>query len=58
MLISRRILKEIRRPHENPLDDIHLEPAPDNHRHLKVKFYRPKDSPYEGGIFNSELFLP
>ena len=37
---------------------IYAEPSETNCRHFFVKIAGPADSPYEGGMFNLELFLP
>lgn len=37
---------------------IYAEPSETNCRHFFVKIAGPSDSPYEGGMFALELFLP
>lgn len=37
---------------------IYAEPSETNCRHFFVKIAGPADSPYEGGLFALELFLP
>lgn len=37
---------------------IYAEPSDKDFRHFYVKIAGPSDSPYEGGMFNLELFLP
>ena len=37
---------------------IYAEPSETNCRHFFVKIAGPADSPYEGGMFSLELFLP
>ena len=37
---------------------IYAEPSETNCRHFYVKIAGPADSPYEGGLFSLELFLP
>ena len=33
-------------------------PSPDNFRHFIVEIEGPKDTPYQGGFFQAELYLP
>jgi ubiquitin-conjugating enzyme E2 N len=37
---------------------IYAEPSENNPRHFYVKIAGPGDTPYEGGLFTAELFLP
>ena len=37
---------------------IYAEPSENNPRHFFVKIAGPGDTPYEGGLFQAELFLP
>lgn len=37
---------------------IYAEPYPDNFRHFKVKIAGPTGTPFEGGMFHLELYLP
>jgi ubiquitin-conjugating enzyme E2 N len=37
---------------------IYAEPSEGNPRHFYVKIAGPGQTPYEGGLFNAELFLP
>ena len=37
---------------------IYAEPHPDNFRHFQVKIAGPSETPFEGGIFHIELYLP
>lgn len=37
---------------------IYAEPSENNPRHFFVKIAGPGDTPYEGGLFTAELFLP
>jgi len=53
-----RIAKETERLARNPPPGIVATPTPDNPRYFKVIMYGPPSSPYEGGIFHLELFLP
>ena len=58
MSIPPRIMKETQRLAAEPIVGIYAEPSPTNARHFMVKIAGPADSPYEGGLFNLELFLP
>ncbi|EDQ91873.1 uncharacterized protein MONBRDRAFT_17735 [Monosiga brevicollis MX1] len=59
MPLPKRILKEtenLRR--ESDENGITAAPHPNNPRHFLITLRGPSDSPYEGGVFNLELFLP
>jgi len=56
--LPRRILKETQRLQAEPVAGIKCEPFPENPRHFKVVLSGPDETPYEGGIFHLELFLP
>ena len=58
MAIPPRIMKETQRLAAEPIVGIYAEPSATNARHFLVKIAGPADSPYEGGLFNLELFLP
>lgn len=53
-----RILKETERLAKDPPPGIVAAPTPENSRYFKIVLYGPTQSPYEGGIFHLELFLP
>merc|ERR1711981_1166905 len=42
----------------DPVVGIYAEPNEKNARHFFVKIAGPSETPYEGGIFDCELFLP
>jgi len=56
--IPPRILKETQRLAEDPVVGIYAEPNEKNARHFYVKIAGATQTPYEGGIFDCELFLP
>jgi len=56
--IPPRILKETQRLAQDPVVGIYAEPNEKNPRHFFVKIAGPTETPYEGGIFDCELFLP
>ena len=58
MAVPPRILKETQRLTTDPIVGIYAEPDEKNFRHFHVKIVGPTDTPYEGGIFECELFLP
>merc|ERR1711935_1204084 len=58
MPIPPRILKETQRLAQDPVVGIYAEPNENNARHFFVKIAGPTETPYEGGIFDCELFLP
>ena len=58
MAIPPRIMKETQRLAAEPIVGIYAAPSETNARHFFVKIAGPADSPYEGGLFALELFLP
>ena len=58
MAIPPRILKETAGLAKDPVVGIYAEPSSNNPRHFFVKIAGPGQTPYEGGLFNAELFLP
>lgn len=58
MSVSKRILKETKRLTTDPVEGIAASPFDDNPRYFMVAIKGPSDTPYQGGIFRLELFLP
>lgn len=56
--LSRRILRETERLLTDPVPGISAAPDESNARYFHVMMVGPADSPFEGGIFKLELFLP
>jgi len=56
--LPRRIQKETQRLLSEPVAGINAAPYQDNLRYFNVVLAGPSQSPYEGGIFRLELFLP
>ncbi|KAL6757540.1 ubiquitin-conjugating enzyme/RWD-like protein [Haematococcus lacustris] len=56
--LPRRIIKETQRLLSEPAPGISASPSEDNLRYFSVMVLGPAQSPYEGGIFKLELFLP
>ena len=56
--INVRILKETQKLQSDPIVGIYAEPQIDNPRYFDVMIAGPKDSPYEGGLFKLQLYLP
>merc|ERR1711967_44082 len=56
--LPRRIVKETQRLMQEPPPGISATPYEDNLRYFNVIIAGPQSSPYEGGIFKLELFLP
>ncbi|URE11934.1 ubiquitin-conjugating enzyme [Musa troglodytarum] len=56
--LPRRIIKEAQRLLSEPEPGISAMPSEDNMRSFGVKILGPNQSPYEGGVFKLELFLP
>ncbi|PSN69076.1 ubiquitin-conjugating enzyme [Corynespora cassiicola Philippines] len=58
MALPKRIIKETERLMNEPVQGISATPHDDNLRYFDVTVEGPSQSPYEGGIFKLELFLP
>lgn len=56
--INQRIRKETEKLKKSPIKGIVVEEEPNNPRHFHVVIDGPLDSPYEGGHFKLELYLP
>ena len=56
--IPPRIMKETQRLSQEPVVGIYAEPDDKNYRHFFVKIAGPSQTPYEGGMFEAELYLP
>ncbi|KAI0983563.1 hypothetical protein GJ496_000887 [Pomphorhynchus laevis] len=56
--LPRRIIKETQRLIDDPVEGIIARPDEDNLRYFHVTIDGPIGSPYEGGKFRMELFLP
>ncbi|XP_037710038.1 ubiquitin-conjugating enzyme E2 N [Drosophila subpulchrella] len=56
--LSPRIMKETQRLLTDPIPGISAIPDENNARYFHVLISGPHDSPFEGGIFKLELFLP
>lgn len=56
--LPRRIIKETQRLMQEPVPGISAVPDEQNARYFHVIVFGPEDSPFEGGLFKLELFLP
>ncbi|CAG9581052.1 unnamed protein product [Danaus chrysippus] len=56
--LPRRIIKETQRLMQEPVPGISAVPSENNARYFHVIVTGPEDSPFEGGLFKLELFLP
>lgn len=56
--LPRRIIKETQRLMQEPVPGINAIPDENNARYFHVVVAGPNDSPFEGGVFKLELFLP
>ena len=56
--LPRRIVKETQRLMQEPLPGISAVPDEQNARYFHVVIAGPEGSPFEGGVFKLELFLP
>ncbi|KAG3284216.1 UBE2N [Ictidomys tridecemlineatus] len=56
--LPRRIIKETQSFLAEPVPDIKAQPDESNARYFHVVIAGPQDSPFEGGTFKLELFLP
>ena len=57
-MITPRIKKETERLSTDPVVGIYATPDENNFRHFHVQISGPADTPYYGGLFKAELFLP
>ena len=58
MSVNQRIVKETQKLKKDPISGISAEAFSDNPRYFNVVISGPKDSPYEGGKFHLQLYLP
>jgi len=58
MSLPKQIIKETERLVNEPVQGISATPHDDNLRYFDVTIDGPSQSPYEGGVFKLELFLP
>eukprot|EP00697_Spironema_sp_BW2_P006456 gnl/Spiro4/1930_TR911_c0_g1_i1.p1 gnl/Spiro4/1930_TR911_c0_g1~~gnl/Spiro4/1930_TR911_c0_g1_i1.p1 ORF type:complete len:151 (+),score=30.81 gnl/Spiro4/1930_TR911_c0_g1_i1:82-534(+) len=58
MASNQRITKETQRLCEDPVPGISAVPHQSNLRYFQVVMAGPQGGPYEGGVFQLELFLP
>ncbi|EEA07260.1 ubiquitin-conjugating enzyme family protein [Cryptosporidium muris RN66] len=58
MSISKRIQKETLNLASDPPPGINAQPDPQNYRYFKILMSGPEGTPYEGGYYKLELFLP
>jgi ubiquitin-conjugating enzyme E2 N len=56
--LTRRIMKETERLEKDPVPGLSAKPHEDNLRYFDVRLEGPSETPYEGGTFKLELFLP
>merc|ERR1711976_41436 len=52
------IKKEITKLKLNPIPGIYCQPKPQNLRYFNIQITGPEKTPYEGGVFKLEMFLP
>lgn len=58
MALTTRIIKETEKLQKECPPGIQAAPTKDNPRYFKVAIKGPPGTPYEGGVFHLELFLP
>ncbi|KAL7672534.1 hypothetical protein ACOME3_007418 [Neoechinorhynchus agilis] len=56
--LPKRIIKETQRLLDDPVEGIVVTPSEENARYFQVLMTGPRDSPFEGGQFRMEVFLP
>lgn len=56
--LTRRIQKETERLNMDPVPGISAAPDPNNSRYFHIQVAGPGTTPYEGGLFQLELYLP
>ncbi|KAJ1795689.1 ubiquitin-conjugating enzyme E2 N [Coemansia sp. RSA 2399] len=57
-MVSKRILKEAERLKKDPVPGIDVDIVEGNIRYFHAVLAGPSQSPYEGGLFKLELYLP
>ncbi|KAJ2625468.1 ubiquitin-conjugating enzyme E2 N [Coemansia sp. RSA 1358] len=57
-MVPKRIMKEVERLNKDPVPGIEVDIVEGNIRYFNVIMAGPSQSPYEGGHFKLELFLP
>ena len=58
MSVNQRIIKETKKLKRDKIKGIEVEPMENNPRYFNVVIEGPQGSPYEGGRFNLQLYLP
>ena len=58
MSVNQRIIKETKKLKKDKINGISIEPMENNPRYFNVMIDGPQGSPYEGGHFNLQLYLP
>ena len=58
MSVNQRIIKETQKLKKDPVKGITVEPVEGNPRYFSVVIDGPQGSPYEGGHFKLQLYLP
>ena len=58
MGLPKRIIKETQRLLSEPAPGISASPSEENARYFNVMIIGPTTSPYEGGVYKLELYLP
>eukprot|EP00440_Ansanella_granifera_P076302 gb/GFBE01082803.1/.p1 GENE.gb/GFBE01082803.1/~~gb/GFBE01082803.1/.p1 ORF type:complete len:152 (+),score=32.78 gb/GFBE01082803.1/:1-456(+) len=56
--IPKRIEKETQKLSQEPPPGVDAKPTPDNYRYFQIHMEGPQGTPYEGGTYDLELFLP
>mmetsp|Transcript_65697 Transcript_65697/g.158857 ORF Transcript_65697/g.158857 Transcript_65697/m.158857 type:complete len:151 (+) Transcript_65697:71-523(+) len=56
--IPKRIEKETQKLQQEPPPGVNAVPEADNYRYFKIQMLGPVGTPYDGGNYNLELFLP
>eukprot|EP00930_Biecheleria_cincta_P006606 TRINITY_DN107649_c0_g1_i1.p1 TRINITY_DN107649_c0_g1~~TRINITY_DN107649_c0_g1_i1.p1 ORF type:complete len:152 (+),score=25.52 TRINITY_DN107649_c0_g1_i1:82-537(+) len=56
--VPKRIEKETAKLATEPPPGVDAKVDPDNYRYFKIDMYGPEGTPYEGGRYQLELFLP
>ena len=58
MSVNQRIIKETKKLKRDKIKGIEVEPIENNPRYFNVVIDSPAGSPYEGGHFKLQLYLP
>ena len=56
--VNQRIIKETQKLKNEPIEGVVAERDQENERYFKITMKGPKETPYEGGTFKLQVYLP